>query len=216
MPFDVVAGGNVIGVVNDFNFLSLHEEIQALAICIFPSEFRYLYIKLKPDNIEGTISFIKDKWENFVPGQAFKYSFLDQNLKYQYQSEIRTRTIFNIISFAILLLACLGIFGISTLTTSNRTQEICIRKVNGAKSISIVLMIMKEFTIWVFLAFIAAFPIAYYFMDHWLKNFTYRISAVWEYIVVAGILTLLLVLVTISWQTIKAAKKNPQEILRYE
>lgn len=216
MPIDIVHSSPIIGVVNDFHFQSLHEEIEPLALCEFPDEYKYVYIKLEPHNLQASISLIRGKWGELIQNQAFEYSFLDQNLKSLYDSEIRIRSIFNIMSFAILIIACLGIFGISILSASHRSQEICIRKVNGAESSNIVLMIMKEYTVWIGIAFVIACPIVFYFMDKWLSHFAYRIQISWFLIALAGFFTLLLVLLTISWHSIKAANKNPREVLRYE
>jgi len=216
MPIEVIYEGPIIGVVSDFHFKTLHEEIQPLAMCVFPGEFKYLYVKLKPEAILGSINYVKNTWDKFFANHPFQYSFLDDDLKNQYVEETKTRLIFNILSIVVIIISCLGIFGISTISTTKRKTEISIRKINGATNFNIVLMIAKEYSFWVCLAAILAFPVAYFSIEYWLKDFAYRITNIWHFIVIAGLLTLVLVLLVITWQTMKAANSNPKEALRYE
>ena len=213
---DIIAEGPVVGIVKDFHFKSLHDEIQPLAICTYPDEYKYLYIKLDPSRIQESVTFIGGKWNELVQGEDFKFSFLDQILKDLYDDEYRTQRIFNIMSLVILVIACLGIFGISILSTSHRTREISIRKVNGAEVRDIVFLIMKEYIVWIVISLAIAAPIVYYYLSYWLRRFAYRLPVSWPLIILAGFIILAFVLLTTSWYTFKAARRNPKEFLRYE
>ena len=206
----------IIGVLKDFNYESLHQRIRPLAIVLNAGQTTYLPIRLRPADISGTISFIKDEWEKFVPGKPFEYFFLDEDFNKLYQSEMKTGQIFTSFSVLAILIACLGLLGLTIFTVERRIKEIGIRKVLGASISTIVFLISKEFLKWVLIANLIAWPIAYYFMNKWLENFAYRTEmTVWVFILSAFI-ALLIALLTVSSQTIKAATANPVKSLRYE
>ncbi len=208
--------GAVIGVVKDFHISSLHQKIEPLALYLQPFACRYFSIKIRPQNIPRTLAFIGEAWKRFEPSRSFSYSFLEDDLDRFYRAEQKLGQIF--LSFAILtiFIACLGLFGLSSFTAEQRTKEIGIRKVCGASVSSIVFMLSKEFTKWVFLASIIACPFAYFAMNRWLQNFAYRMNLGIGIFFLSTLVALVVALATVSYQAIKAALANPVETLRYE
>jgi putative ABC transport system permease protein len=171
---------------------------------------------LNPGNIGKTLSFLKSKWEEFVPHRPFGYTFLDEDLDQLYKTEWRTGQLMTAFSILSVIIACLGLFGLVAFSAEQRTKEIGIRKVLGASSSHIVFSYSKEFTKWVILANVIAWPIAFYTMSKWLENFAYRTSIeLWTF-VLAAVLALLISLITITFQVIRAALANPVDSIRYE
>ncbi len=206
----------IIGVLKDFHYESLHQQIRPLAIFYNKGQTAYLPVRIKPANISATISLIEDEWKKFVPGKPFEYFFLDEDFNKLYQSEMKTGQIFSAFSVLAIFIACLGLFGLTAFTVERRIKEIGIRKVLGASISTIVFLISKEFLKWVLIANLIAWPVAYYFMNEWLQNFAYRNEiTLWAFIF-SGIIALVIALITISSQTIKAATANPVKSLRYE
>ncbi|MDQ1352146.1 MAG: putative transport system permease protein [Acidobacteriota bacterium] len=217
---DFSVGGNpkgtVIGVVEDFHFESLQRQIRPLALLIYPQGFSHFSVRINPHNVPDAIRFIKNKWQELVPGQLFEYSFLDEDVDRLYKTEMRLGKIFLIAASLAIIIACLGLFGLAAFTAEQRTKEIGIRKVLGASASEIVLLLSKEFTRWVLLANIVAWPIAWYAMHKWLQSFAYRITILpWPFIL-AGLLAFLIALLTVSYKAIRAAAVNPVNALRYE
>jgi len=208
--------GTVIGIIKDFHFESLHQRIEPLVLHIWPQSFSYFLVRIRPTSIKGTLSFIKNKWEEFAPNYPLVYSFLDEDSDKLYKSEQRLGKIFVYFSALSIFIACLGLFGLTLFAAEQRTKEIGIRKVLGASVPRIVFLLSKEFTKWVLLANIIAWPIAYYAMSRWLQNFAYRISIEPWIFVLAAALSFVVALLTVSYQAIKAALANPAEALRYE
>ena len=206
----------VIGVVRDFHVESLHKKIEPLYIENEPSGFDYISIRIRPRNISGTMDFLRKKWKEFDSTGTFDYVFLDESFDSQYRAEERLSTIFSYFTLFAIFIACLGLFGLASFTAEQRTKEIGIRKVLGASVYGIVILLSKEFAKWVLIANIIAWPVAYYAMNKWLQDFAYRINmGVWIFIL-AGVLTLIIALLTVSYQAVKAALSNPVEALRYE
>ncbi|MGD8538391.1 MAG: ABC transporter permease [Candidatus Aminicenantes bacterium] len=209
----------VIGVIEDSHFHSLHQQIQPLGIRHLSAggtSSRFLSIRLNPGNIGKTLSFLKSKWEEFVPHRPFGYTFLDEDLDQLYKTEWRTGQLMTAFSILSVIIACLGLFGLVAFSAEQRTKEIGIRKVLGASSSHIVFSYSKEFTKWVILANVIAWPIAFYTMSKWLENFAYRTSIeLWTF-VLAAVLALLISLITITFQVIRAALANPVDSIRYE
>jgi len=207
----------VIGVVKDFHFESLHREIRPLAMYILPDEYiRYISVRTRPEAVDQTLAFLKDKWRAFVPGQPFEYFFLDDDFDRLYTAEKKIGRLFTSFSVLAILVACLGLFGLASFTAEQRTKEIGIRKVLGASVSNIVVLLTREFSKWVLLANLIAWPIAYFAMHRWLQNFAYRISiGVWMF-VQAAFLALAIALITVSYQAVRAALVNPANSLRYE
>lgn len=156
------------------------------------------------------------KWKTLSPDYPFEYHFLDESYEQLYESERKTGTIFNFFSLVALFIACLGLYGLASFSAEQRTKEIGVRKVLGASVAEVVFLLSKEFTKWVLMANIIAWPVAYYFMNKWLEDFAYRIDITLWVFVLSGGIALLIALVTVSYQAIKAALANPVESLRYE
>jgi putative ABC transport system permease protein len=220
----------IIGVVKDFNFESLHNKVRPLIMTIQPDSILVrtenvnytaspqprISVRLKPGNLAANIALLQATWKKVAPNQDFTFQFLDEAIQAQYQQEQRTSTIVKIASALSVFIACMGLFGLVTLSVTRRTKEIGIRKVLGANVGNIVRLISKDFLRPVLVATIIAFPIAYWFLDTWLKDFAYRTDISWWVFALAGISALLIALVTISFQAIKAALANPVKSLRTE
>ncbi|MFI5186638.1 MAG: ABC transporter permease [Chitinophagales bacterium] len=208
--------GVVKAVVKDFNFQSMHEPIGPLMIFLDTQWVRNMFVKVSGSNISNTVQQIEKIWKDRVPYRPFEYRFLDDEFESLYKTEQHTAQLFSIFSGLAILLACLGLFGLTAFTTVQRTKEIGIRKVLGANVTSIVSALSKDFMKLVLLAFMIASPVAYYFMHQWLGGFAYRISISWLVFAVAGIAALLIALVTVCFHAIKAAIANPVKSLRTE
>jgi putative ABC transport system permease protein len=162
------------------------------------------------------VAFLEDKWEKFVPGQPFRYGFVDESIAGLYMTERRIGKIFSNFTVLAVLIACLGLFGMASFTAERRTKEIGIRKVMGARVGSIVLLLTKDFTRWVLMANVIAWPLAYFAARKWLGGFAYRTRLGWEVFALALILALSIALATVSYQAIRAATADPVDSLRYE
>jgi putative ABC transport system permease protein len=208
----------IIGIVEDFHFESLHREIKPLAIYLLPEgrSANRLSVKVHSEQISETISFLEQEWNAMQSGQPFEYGLLDTALEKFYGNDRRTRVIYAAFSILALLVASLGLYGLAAFTTENRTKEIGIRKTHGASVGSIVIMLSKEFTRWVLLANIIAWPVAYFLMDNWLDNFAYRINMPLFSFVAAGLVALVIAIIAVSSLAYKAANANPVEALKYE
>jgi putative ABC transport system permease protein len=202
-------------VVKDFNFSSMHDKVGPLIIELGENYGR-VAMRINTKNIPALISLVQNKWNSMAPGQPFSYSFLDADFNKMYNAEQRTGKLF--ITFAVfaIFIACLGLFGLVTYAAQQRIKEIGIRKVLGASVSEIVTMISKDFVKLVLIAFVIAFPVAWWMMNKWLQSFAYRINISWWVFVVAGLLTIAIALITVSFQAIKAAIANPVKSLRME
>ncbi len=208
--------GTIIGVVQDYNFKSLHNKIEPLILVMVNRQLNYLFVRIKSQDISNTIKFLRNKWESYNLQYPFEYGFVDTLLDNLYKNEEIVKTLFNYFTFLAIFISCLGLFGLAFYLTEQRTKEIGIRKVLGASVSKIVSMLSKEFLKWVLIANILAWPVAYYFMDKWLQNFAYRTNLkIWMFLF-SGVLALLIALLTVSYQAIKAARANPADSLRYE
>jgi putative ABC transport system permease protein len=207
----------VIGVVKNFNFLSLSEKIEPQMFQQFHDYAPYKYfVKIKAGNPSVALGAIKKAWTDVAPELPLKYDFLDESLNRFYKSEARWSNVIGWAGGIAIFLACLGLFGLTALAAVNKTKEIGIRKVLGASSIRIVALLSKGFVRLLLLALLIASPLAWYFMNKWLQNFAYRISIGWWVFIIAGSLALLIAFITISFQAIKAAVANPVKSLRTE
>jgi putative ABC transport system permease protein len=206
----------IIGVLHDFHYESLHQKIQPLVIALDIGQTPYLPIRLKTANISSVLSFIKSEWKKFVPGKPFEYYFLDENINHLYLSEQKTGELFTTFSILAMFIACLGLLGLAAFTAERRTKEIGIRKVLGSSVAEIIVLLSKEFTKWVLIANLIAWPVAYYFMNNWLKDFAYRINMSFWIFITSGVLALLIALLTVSIHAVRAARANPVKSLRYE
>jgi putative ABC transport system permease protein len=208
--------GTVIGVAKDFNFQSLHRSIEPLIFHVLPAGFNYFLIKMSGNDMAGTLADLENKWKTFDPDRTFEYSFLDADFAALYNSEERMQAVVGNFSFLAILIACLGLFGLASFTIQQRTKEIGVRKVLGASISQIVMILSKEFTRLVLIAFIVACPLAYLAMNSWLQNFSYRAEISLNIFLLAGALGFIIAWLTVSYQAIKAALANPVEALRYE
>jgi putative ABC transport system permease protein len=220
----------VIGVVKDFHFESLHNIIQPLVMVMRPdSMFRRsndvgfvfapqprINVRLKGGNIQGEIASLKASWKAVAGDQDFEYGFLDESLNNMYRDERRIGSIVRYASVLSIFIACMGLFGLATLVVARRTKEIGIRKVLGADVKGLVGLLSKDFIVLVAIAALIAFPIAWWALHKWLQDFAYRINIEWWVFVVAGLLSVAIALATISFQAIKAAIANPVKSLRTE
>lgn len=214
--FDGFTGPEAIGVVMDFHFKSLHESVGPLMLLVRPRSFQYISLRLKTENTAETMAFVQQKWSALLPDKPFEYFFLDEDYDKQYQAEQRLGTVFSDFSILAIGIACFGLFGLVSYAAEQRTKEIGVRKVLGASVSGIVGLLSKDFVKLVLIANLLAWPIAWYAMNRWLENFAYRIDIGWSIFALAGGMTLLIALLTVSTQAIKAALSNPVEALRYE
>jgi putative ABC transport system permease protein len=205
-------------VVKDFNCHSLHfpAEPAVLILNTGPWNIYFLSIKVRPENITQTLGAIEKVWKKHSDGYPFEYYFLDEAYDNLYKSEIKLNIFFRLFTLIAILISCLGLFGLASFTAERRTKEIGIRKVLGASVPSIMILLSREFTKWVLLANIIAWPAAYFAMFKWLQIFAYRVNIRIFIFALAGALALLIALLTVSFQTIKASTADPVNSLRYE
>jgi putative ABC transport system permease protein len=213
--------GAIVGVIKDTYFKSLHENIEPQVYHMYnnlkeESYYSVLNMKLSGEEFQNTIGQIEDIWMKLNPGIPFSYHFLDEQYEVLYKADNQVAGMVKIFSLIAVFIACLGLLGQSVLATENRIKEIGVRKVNGAKVSEILTMLNKDFIIWVIVAFVIAVPVAYYAMNKWLENFAYKTELSWWVFALAGAMALGIALLTVSWQSWKAATRNPVEALRYE
>ncbi|MCP4726118.1 MAG: FtsX-like permease family protein [bacterium] len=207
----------VVGIVEDFHLGSLYEPMEP--VVIFPgdiSNFNWISVKIMPRNIDDTVSYLKDAAERVMPDQAFEYFFIDDYLDNIYRNEKIMGQIFVIFSMFTVLIACLGLFGLVSFTAEERTHEIGVRKILGATVPNIVSLLLKDFARLILVANIVSWPLGYFLMDRWLRDFAYRVDIDLNVFLFACITTYIIALITVSFQTIKAAIANPADSLRYE
>ncbi|MBO6585361.1 MAG: ABC transporter permease [Gracilimonas sp.] len=217
-PFNVLGGreGEVVGVMADFNYQSLRENVEPLALFIHEQMYNYLLVKVEPGNIQGTIASLENMWQDVAPHRPFEFEFLDQQLNALYQSELQTRNLLLAFSGLAIFIACLGLVGLSSFLIERRAKEIGIRKVLGASVSKIVALLSTDFLKLVAIGFVVGTPIAWYVMDQWLTNFAYRIDMNVAVFITVGLIAMIIAILTVSWQSIKAAVANPVDSLRSE
>ena len=220
----------IIGVVKNFNFESLHTSVKPLALTINPSillsgiaNIGYpgspsprISFRITSENLPATMKFIEDAWESVADGIPFNYSFVDDAIDAQYRQEERLRQIAGLGSILSIIIACLGLFGFASLMMVRRTKEIGIRKVLGATVSGIVILLGKDFLKLVVIGFVISVPFTWYAMNRWLENFAYRIEVSLWIFFLAGSIALFIAFLTVSWQSIRSALGNPVDALRYE
>jgi putative ABC transport system permease protein len=215
-----IAGHSIVGVVKDFHIQSLHYKVGP--VVIFNATLKYTdlaTIHFKADNSIQTsnyINFLKTKWESFVPDNPFEYEFLEKRLQNMYEKDERLMNAFSSFSILAIVIAALGLYGLISYMAESKVKEIGIRKVNGARISGILFMLNKDFIILVIIAFVIAFPISWYTLNKWLQNFAYKTNLSWWIFGLSGIIALGIALLTVSWQSWRAAARNPVEALRYE
>ena len=210
--------GELVGVYQDFHFESMHEKILPIALFMPVNQNSYglLSLKITGNNIPGALEHMEKVWKKFLPETPFDYTFMDENFERLYETEQKQATIFTVFAFIAIFIACLGLFGLSAFTISQRIKEIGIRKVLGADISSIVGLLSKDFLKLVLVAAVLAFPVAWYAMSRWLEDFAYRTQIPWWSFVFAGLIASVIAFLTISFQAVKAAVANPVKNLRTE
>ncbi|MCF0061049.1 ABC transporter permease [Dyadobacter chenwenxiniae] len=208
--------GVVIGVVKDFHYKSLREKIEPLVLFNDLSWSFGIYVKAQPGRDAEAIRATQKVWEEMIPNYPLEYNFLDETYDKLYKNEAKTATLFNTFTTIAVLISSLGLFGLATFTAERRMKEIGIRKVLGASVTAIVSLLSKDFLILVLISIVVASPVGYYFMDKWLRGFEYKIDLKWWLFAMAGSTAIVIALVTISFQSIKAALTNPVKSLKTE
>jgi putative ABC transport system permease protein len=205
----------IIGVLKNFNFNSLHDEITPLVL-VLGKDNNSIALRINTANVTSLISSIKSKWNNFAARQPFTYTFMDEEFSNLYKSEQRIGKVSGTFSLLAIIIACLGLLGLTAFMSQQRKKEISIRKVLGSSVGEIVTLLSKDFLKLIFISFLIATPTAWYVMYNWLQDFAYRTEVRWWIFATAGIATVLIALITVSFQAIKAAIRNPVKSLRTE
>lgn len=210
--------GKIIGIVKDYHAASLHQKIKPMVFKLAPDPMflRTLAVRYEPGKEEETLELLKNRWHESFPDKDLNYSFLEERLDSDYSSELRTIKVYYFATLLSIMIACLGLYGLVSFSTENRANEIGIRKVLGASVARIVNLLTKEFILLVILANLISWPIAYIIMNKWFSKFAYRIELNTEIFVLSGVVLFIIVILTVGFQTIKTAFKNPVDSLRYE
>ena len=208
----------VVGVVKDFHYMSLREEISPFVLLSTEGVNQFAnFISIRVDgDLSGVINDTESLWKTMAPQEPFKFTFLDQELNQQYKAESNSGNVFSMFAFLAIIIACVGLFGLAAYMAGLRTKEIGVRKVMGASVFSVVGLLSYDFTKLILISTVLAIPISWYFMDQWLTSFAYRTEmSIWTF-VLAGTAALGIALITVSYQSIKAAIVNPVKSLRTE
>jgi putative ABC transport system permease protein len=208
--------GQIIGVTDNFNFSSLKEDIQPMVLWYTDSRKMYLMLRLKPENYTQTLAYIKNTVQKFDPKNPVEIKFLDDTLNKLYEKEEKMARLIEFVAMWCMLLAITGLLGLIIFISRDRIKEIGIRKVNGATVLEVIKLLNKDILKLVAIAFVIATPIAWYAMQKWLQEFTYKTQLSWWVFALAGLIAFVIALLAVSWQSFKAARRNPVESLRYE
>jgi putative ABC transport system permease protein len=210
-------GKEIIGVVEDFHLANMYNKIEPVAVA-FSSDMgvSHLTLRIEPINLPRTINALEKTWKEVCPGHELQYQFYDEWLDSMYQSEERLAAAISLFSVLAILISCLGILGIAEFSIRKRTKEIGLRKVNGARVSQIMVLLNMDFIKWVFFALFIALPSSWFILNKWLENFAYKANLSWWIFTIGGMLALVIALITVSWQSWRAASRNPVEALRYE
>jgi putative ABC transport system permease protein len=215
--FNNFGGFDIIGVVNDFHFTSLHKTIGPVCIMFIPDVGpSAINIRFEEGGVGPGMDAIRKLWDETLPGYPVKYQFYDEWFDSMYRSEERFARTIGLFAILAIVISCIGILGLSVYAAERRIKEIGIRKVNGAKVTEVMTMLNSNFAKWVAIAFLVAVPVSWYVMKKWLENFAYRTELSWWIFALAGLLAMGIALLTVSWQSWRAATRNPVEALRYE
>jgi len=206
----------IIGVMEDFNFQSPRYPVLPVLFNFRDDRFRVINIKISTNNINDVLKGIKNTWNKVCPTYVLEYHFIDEYYDRQYKSDTQLGALVGIGGGIAIIIACLGILGLVISSAESKVKEIGIRKVNGAKISEILMMLNMDFIKWMAVAFIIATPVAWVVMHKWLQNFAYKAGLSWWIFALAGLLALGIALLTVSWQSWRAATRNPIEALRYE
>ncbi len=213
---EIAQRGEVVGVIRDYNHADLKQAVAPMLISLNEGWAGQLAIRLRPGSIPATVQQLQQIWQQQFPDKPFSYEFLDDTFTRTYRTEVRTGQVFGLFAALAVLISCLGLFGLATFTAEQRTKEIGVRKVLGASVVSIVTLLSKDFLKLVLIAIVIASPIAWYAMNRWLQDFAYKITIEWWVFALAGLLAVGIALLTVSFQSVKAALMNPVKSLRSE
>jgi len=207
---------DIVGVIKDAHMMSLHEPMRATVFYFVPAAHNYLTIRIRPENIKETVAFVEKTWKKFVPDKTFEHYFYDDHYNEFYKAEMRTGQVFSIFAGLAILIACLGLFGLASFMAERKTKEIGVRKVLGGSVTGITVVLIREFTKWVIIANVIAWPAAYFLMKNWLQDFAYRISMGWWVFLLSSVIALIIAVLTVSFHAVKAAVSDPAKSLHYE
>ena len=210
----------VVGVVKDFHYESLHSEVRPMALMLqggaYQASVSFLTVKYKDGYETDILNYAENLWNDMVPGVPFVHSYFEEDYNRLYNNEQQTRQVFTLMAFLSILVACLGLFGLSAFISQQRAGEVAVRKVFGSSIQGVIALLLRKYTLWIIIAFILASPIAYYIMSRWLQNFAFKVSIGPLVFIIALIISLLMALITISANTLKTARTNPADTLRHE
>ncbi len=206
----------VIGVVRDYNFYSVHARIEPQIIRISKDNIDNLLVRVRPGRLKETTNYIETTWNKINQGKPFEYTFVDDYFDNIYKSDLNTEKLFGTFAFLAVFIACLGLFGLASFTAEQKTKEIGVRKVLGSSIAGIIFLLSKEFIKWVVISCVIAFPAAYFLMNNWLTKFAYRTEISVFIFIAAALITIVIALFTVGYQSVKAALVNPVKSLRYE
>jgi putative ABC transport system permease protein len=210
------ASFTIIGVFRDFHARSLYDKVQPMAVLLSPQMVRQLAIRITSANTGITLKEIEKRWKGIYPEDPIQYTFVDEALHLKYKKEDQSFFLISLFAFLSFMIAFMGLFGLSAFAAERRTKEIGVRKVNGATAADILYLFCRQFGRWITIAFLIALPLAWFGMDRWLQHFAYRTPISWWVFALSLLVSLLVAAITISWQTYRAATRNPVEALRYE
>ncbi len=208
--------GKIIGIVKNFAFKSIRNKVEPLVMYINDQQLAYLSVRINGDNVQGSLHDIQNIWKELFPGRPFEYSFLDKRYDAIYRSDKEALSLITMLSGIAVFISCLGLFGLVSLSAEQRTKEMGIRKVLGASVSEIVLMMTYEYSRWIFIAVLIAWPLGWYVMMQWLENFAYRIELKWWMFATATAIAVFIAVTLIVWRVVRVAKRNPVDSLRYE
>jgi putative ABC transport system permease protein len=206
----------IIGVFEDFHIRSLYEKVQPMLLFLVPGAVQQMAIRLSPDDTKSTLDDIERIWSSVFPEDPIQYVFVDEALRLSYLKEDQAQSLITVFAFLSLIIALLGLFGLSAFALERRTKETGIRKVNGARPVDILIVLTRQFAGWILIAFVIAVPVSWYAMHRWLQHFAYRTEISWWIFLLALAISILVAGITICWRTYLAAVRNPVEALRYE
>jgi putative ABC transport system permease protein len=209
----------IIGILKDYHHESLKKEIKPIIFFYgykWMSDIGYYSIKVKSADLRKTISQIEKIWKQTYPEDHFQYFFLEEEFNAQYKADQAFGRVFTLFTMLAIFIAAIGLFGLAVYSANQRTKEIGIRKVNGATNVEILVILNRNFVKWVVISFVIATPIAWITLQKWLQNFASKTDLSWWIFALAGLLALGIAMLTVSWQSWKAATRNPVEALRYE
>ena len=214
--FDFFSYGKIIGVMKSFHFTTIKSQIEPLAMGLRPQRLKYIIVRLQRGNPHAVIDHMQKSWSSVVTDYPFEYKFLDEDIDNMYKSDSRMLALLEYFAILAIVIACLGLFGLASFMAEQRTKEFGVRKVLGASNYSLVALICMEFFKLVIISNIIAWPVTYYFTQQWLDDFAYKVNIGFTIFLITGFLSLIIALITVGYQALKAANTNPVKSLKYE